>query len=96
MAIQAAMRELCHDKQERKTHGLGLILKNPKVTRYKGSMLSKNFGIYAGKVVITRMTKKLILTSITQPPHFTTDEANLIACMNLVCYSLDPLTLKLA
>lgn len=71
--IYNSMRQLCYNRQERVIHGLGLVLKNPKISRYKGSMLSKNFGIYNGRVIITRMIRKLILTSVTQPVHLTRD-----------------------
>lgn len=49
------MRKLCAPKQEKITHGLGLVLKKPKTDFQRGNMLSRNIGLYKGQVVITRM-----------------------------------------
>lgn len=39
--------------------------------------------------------KKIVLTSITQPSHLTRDEANILSCMSLMSYALDPLSKKM-
>lgn len=65
------MRRYCAQRQQRIVHGLGLVLKNPKTDYMRGNMLSKNFGIYKGRVVMTRMPEKILLTASMQPQTLT-------------------------
>lgn len=65
------MRKLCAPQQARVTHGLGLVLKKPKTDYMRGNMLSRNIGVFNGRVVITRMPEKTILTSTMQPATLT-------------------------
>jgi hypothetical protein len=89
------MRELCHTKQEVKTHGLGLILKKPKNDFKRMNILSRHIAIHEGRPIVVRMISRLILTNSTKSNNLTTDEAHFLAAMSLFSFATDPLSTKM-
>lgn len=69
--LQQGMKKLCAAAQTNCAHGLGLILKKPKTDYKRANMLSKNFGLFDDKVIMTRMPEKIVLTCSMQPKTLT-------------------------
>lgn len=90
-----SMRRLCWHIQEIISHGLALLLKNPKRDYKRLNILSRNIGILKGKPVVLRLMSNTLLTNSMRSNRVTKDDAHCLAAMSLYSYCNDPLSLKL-
>lgn len=88
-------RRIAHTKQERVTHGLGLVLKKPKKDYCRINILSRHIALSPTGPVCIKMIPKLILLNATCSPKVNPYEAHYLAAMNYYSYGMDPLSKKL-
>lgn len=64
-ALERGMRLICHTKQESVTHGLGLVLKKPKVDFKRINILSRYLALHSTGPVVMKLIPNLILLNAT-------------------------------
>lgn len=81
--------------QVRRSYGLALVLKNPKLDYKKLCILSRKIAIVKGRPVVLRLIDNTILTNSMRSSKVSIDDAHCLAAMSLYSYCNDPLSVKL-
>lgn len=86
------MATVASDKNEPKTHGLGIVAKKPGKGFRRGNMLSRDLAFFNGKAIAIRMINKTLLTSSKRSQNISTDECHYLASMSLSSGATTPLS----